>query len=165
MYKTNGEKNSMDIKFVSKGKASHSSMPENGFNAIDPFMSLLLDANKVFCDEKIKQDSMAPLIFNITIIKGESQVNSIPNHATAEVNARTIPEYDNEKIISELSKLVHLMKQTMTPYTKEIKISPISPVTDASNLVQGKPDDFPFIISGPDNDTSHQVNENVDKQM
>ncbi|MQS75522.1 ArgE/DapE family deacylase [Companilactobacillus halodurans] len=191
-----GEKGSMDIKFISKGKASHSSMPENGFNAIDALMGLLLDANKIFRDDKISQKTMGPLIFNTTLIKGGTQVNSIPDYAEAEVNARTIPEYDNDKIISELNNLmnkynnqgakistdiymnespvlmnadnylVKAIKTLMEPYaTDDIQIGPISPVTDASNLVQGKPQDFPFIIAGPGNDTPHQVNESLDKQM
>lgn len=191
-----GEKGSMDIKFISKGKASHSSMPENGFNAIDALMSLLLDANKIFRDESIPQDTMGPLIFNTTLIKGGTQINSIPDYAESEANVRTIPEYNNEKIVTELNQLmekynqqgaqistdiymnespvlmspdnylVKAIKKLMTPYAKEdIKIRPISPVTDASNLVQGKPKDFPFIIAGPGNDTPHQINESLDKQM
>lgn len=191
-----GEKGSMDIKFISKGKASHSSMPENGFNAIDALMNLLIDANRAFRDEKIKHDSMGPLIFNTTLIKGGTQVNSIPDYAESEANVRTIPEYDNQKVIATLHNLIEkyngqgaqistdiymnevpvLMspdnaliqptKALMEPYaTDEIKIAPISPVTDASNLVQGKPQDFPFIIAGPGNNTPHQINESLDKQM
>jgi acetylornithine deacetylase or succinyl-diaminopimelate desuccinylase len=190
------EKGSMDIKFMSQGKASHSSMPENGFNAIDALMQLLLDANKVFRDDSIGKSTMGPLIFNTTLIKGGTQVNSIPDYAEAEANVRTIPEYDNDKVIAELNKLmdkynqqgaqistdiymnegpvlmgkdnplIQPTKDLMQPYaTDEIHVAPISPVTDASNLVQGKTKDFPFIIAGPGNNTPHQINESVDKQM
>lgn len=190
------EKGSMDIKFTSKGKASHSSMPEKGFNAIDPLMNLLIDANKIFRDENIKHDSIGPLIFNTTLINGGTQVNSIPDHAEAEINARTIPEYDNQKVIDVLNDLVKKyndqgakisfdaymnefpvlmdpknalvapMKKLMEQYTnEEVHVTPISAVTDASNLVQKKPSDLPFLIAGPGNDTPHQINEHVDKQM
>jgi len=190
------EKGSMDIKFISKGKASHSSMPENGYNAIDALMNLLIDANNIFRNENIKQDSMGPLIFNTTLINGGTQVNSIPDYAQAEVNVRTIPEYNNEMIIDQLNKLirnynqqgahistdvymnespvsmsadntlVNMTQKLMEKYTDtKIMVTPISPVTDASNLVKGKSINFPFIISGPGNDTPHQINESVDKQM
>lgn len=190
------EKGSMDIKFISKGKASHSSMPEKGFNAIDPLMNLLIEANAIFRDENIKHDSVGPLIFNTTLISGGDQVNSIPDHAEAEINARTIPEYDNQKIIDVLNDLIKKynshgaqisfdpymneypvlmdpknalvapMKKLMEQYTdEEVHVSPISPVTDASNLVKNKPKNLPFLITGPGNDTPHQVNEHVDKQM
>lgn len=190
------EKGSMDIKFISKGKASHSSMPEKGFNAIDPLMNLLIDANNTFRDENIKHDSIGPLIFNTTLINGGTQVNSIPDHAEAEINARTIPEYDNQKVIDVLNDLIKKyndqgaqisfnaymnespvlmdpknalvapMKKLMEQYTdEEVHVTPISAVTDASNLVQKKPIDLPFLIAGPGNDTPHQINEHVDKQM
>ncbi|GEO57792.1 ArgE/DapE family deacylase [Companilactobacillus bobalius] len=190
------EKGSMDIKFISKGKASHSSMPEKGFNAIDPLMNLLIDANNTFRDENIKHDSIGPLIFNTTLINGGTQVNSIPDHAEAEINARTIPEYDNQKVIEVLNDLIKKyndqgaqisfdaymnespvlmdpknalvapMKKLMEQYTdEEVHVTPISAVTDASNLVQKKPNDLPFLIAGPGNDTPHQINEHVDKQM
>lgn len=190
------EKGSMDIKFTSKGKASHSSMPEKGFNAIDPLMNLLIDANKTFRDENIKHDSIGPLIFNTTLINGGTQVNSIPDHAEAEINARTIPEYDNQKFIDVLNDLIKKyndqgakisfdaymnefpvlmdpknalvapMKKLMEQYTnEEVHVTPISAVTDASNLVQKRPSDLPFLIAGPGNDTPHQINEHVDKQM
>lgn len=190
------EKGSMDIKFTSIGKASHSSMPENGYNAIDPLMELLLEANQIFRDDKIEGQAMGPLTFNTTLISGGTQVNSIPESATAEVNVRTIPEYSNQKVIAKLNtlieklnqngakismdvymnevpvsmqadnQLVKLMTKLLKPYaTDEIHISPITAVTDASNLVKDKPADFPFIISGPGNMTPHQVNENLDKAM
>lgn len=190
------EKGSMDIKFTSKGKASHSSMPEKGYNAIDPLMQLLIEANNIFRSKDIKRDAMGPLTFNTTIIDGGTQVNSIPESATAEVNVRTIPEYGNQEVIDVLNQmikkynqqgaqikmdvymneipvsmqpdnsLVQLTANLMKQYTDdEIHISPITAVTDASNLVKDKPSDFPFIISGPGNDTPHQVNESLDRQM
>jgi len=190
------EKGAMDIKFISKGKASHSSRPETGYNAIDALMNLLIEANGIFRDESIKHDSMGPLIFNTTLIKGGTQVNSIPDYAEAEVNVRTIPEYDNQMVTDQLdkllkkyndqgakistdtymsifpvgmkrdNKLVQLTEKLMADYTdKTITVSPISPATAAAHLVKGKPADFPFIISGPGNDTAHQINESLDKQM
>lgn len=190
------EKGSMDIKFISKGKASHSSMPENGYNAIDALMNLLIEANTTFRDEQIKGDSIGPLVFNTTLIKGGTQVNSIPDYAEAEANVRTIPEYDNQKVIATLHNLIKkyndqgaqistdiymnegpvLMspknplitptKKLMEKYaTDTVHVAPISAVTDASNLVQNKPIEFPFIVAGPGNNTPHQINENLDKQM
>lgn len=190
------EKGSMDIKFISKGKASHSSMPENGYNAIDALMNLLIEANTTFRDEQIKGDSIGPLVFNTTLIKGGTQVNSIPDYAEAEANVRTIPEYDNQKVIATLHNLIKkyndqgaqistdiymnegpvLMspknplitptKKLMEKYTTEtVHVAPISAVTDASNLVQNKPIEFPFIVAGPGNNTPHQINENLNKQM
>lgn len=100
------QKGSMDVKFSSVGKAAHSSMPQLGFNAIDPLMNLLTKANRSFRDHGKKMNSMGPLIFNVTTIKGGTQVNSLPDSAEAEANVRTVPEFDNAKVRETLKKLV-----------------------------------------------------------
>lgn len=48
-------KGSMDIKLTSQGKEAHSSMPEKGYNAIDPLMDLLVKAENAQ-GAKIKMD-------------------------------------------------------------------------------------------------------------
>ena len=190
------EKGSMDIKVTSKGKTSHSSMPEFGYNAIDALMNFLIEANNNFRSNPIKQGSMGPLVFNTTTIKGGTQVNSIPDYAEADVNVRTIPEYTNQQVIDVLNQmvtkfnktgaqigfdvymnekpvgvakdniLVELTHDLMKKYTDDkILVVPNPGITDASNLVQGKSHDSPFIIAGPGNLTSHKVNEEMDKQM
>lgn len=105
------QRGSMDIKFYSKGKAAHSSMPQLGFNAIDPLLNLFTEANGIFRADDKKMDSMGPLIFNVTTIKGGTQVNSLPDDAEAEVNVRTVPEFDNELVEKTLNELVDKYNQ------------------------------------------------------
>lgn len=212
------QKGSMDIKFTSKGKTSHSSMPELGFNAIDPLMDLLNEATDKFRNDPRPHDSMGPLVFNTTTIKGGTQVNSIPDSAEAEVNVRTIPEYQNDEVVKVLNELVdkynqqgahismemvmdegpvdgdkdnlliQLTTELLHKYTKgevvclkelfadinstmqkyqngDIMIVVSPGITDASNLIKGKSAKVPFIVAGPGNLTSHQVNEELSKQM
>ncbi len=212
------QKGSMDVKITSLGKTSHSSMPELGFNAIDPLMKLLEEANQVFRDNKKSTDSMGPLVFNTTTIEGGTQINSIPDSAVANVNVRTVPEYNNEEVLNVLNQLkdkynqqgahinieivmdegpvagdkdnilvklttellhkyakgdvVYLknmfgdLKETMQKYQNGDILIVVSPgITDASNMIKGKTADIPFIVAGPGNLTSHQVNEELDKQM
>lgn len=212
------EKGSMDIKITSKGKTSHSSMSEFGYNAIDALMNFLTEANNTLRNSTAKHDTMGKLVFNTTTITGGSQVNSIPNIACADVNVRTTPEYNNQQVITDLNKimqkwnnngaqismdiymneqpvsskkdnvLVELAKETLKPYTDgqvtylndmsqniqetmqkyqtgNIFVFANPGITDASNLVQGKSADFPFIVAGPGNLTSHKINEELNKQM
>lgn len=196
-FVAHAHKGSMDIRFTSHGRAAHSSMPEQGFNAIDPLLQLLQDGNHLFREmNQQTNELLGPLTFNTTIIHGGQQVNSIPDKATAEVNIRTIPESNNAEVTKELKRLVAIQKEDgaqidMDVYMaqpsravqgdskladlatelgkqasgKELKRGGIAPVTDASNLLAGKPRDFPFIIFGPGNNTPHQVNESVPKKM
>ncbi|UXV36109.1 ArgE/DapE family deacylase [Staphylococcus sp. IVB6181] len=48
-------------------------------------------------------------------------------------------------------------------FDKDILITPMPGVTDASNLLKGKDENFPFLMYGPGS-TAHQINEYVDKK-
>lgn len=212
------QKGSMDIKITSKGKSAHSSMPQFGFNAVDALMNFLTEANQTFRNRYTNENTMGPLVFNTTTIKGGSQVNSIPNWAEAQVNVRTTPEFDNQHVLNTLNNLVakynkgqaqievniimneqpvamkkdnllvELTKEVMKSYTNgqvdyltdtsadvsdmlgkyqagDMFVFANPGATDASNLVENKPADFPFVVAGPGNLTSHKINEELDKQM
>ena len=189
-------KGSIDIKLTSTGKAAHSSMPEQGYNALDPLLEVLYHANHTFRESKLTNALMGPLVFNATVVNGGDQVNSIPASAEADINIRSIPEFDNDVAIATLQKLVDqqneqganlvmnvFMSQPSVESPKDTKLSDLAvqlgepyagqpipklaipAVTDASNLLKDKGADFPFIMFGPGNQTPHQVNENIGKQM
>lgn len=188
------QKGSFDIKFISKGQSVHSSTPEKGWNALVSLMQLLMEAKQEF--DNISEGEMGRVLFNIDILKGGNQVNSIPDSAEAEVNIRTIPEYNNTKVaemikqliekynssgaqistevimdespiaIDENNKMVELIRKIGPKYAKnEIDVIASPGITDASNLAQNKPHDFPFAVYGPGDMTQHQVNESLPKQM
>lgn len=98
------QKGSFDIKFTSKGTSVHSSTPEKGYNALVPLMQLLNEANTYF--ETIPAGEMGPVRFNIDVLNGGSQINSLPDLATALVNVRTIPEYDNNQVAKQIETFV-----------------------------------------------------------
>ena len=189
-------KGSMDIKVTSRGKSAHSSMPEEGYNALEPLIDFLYQTKQAF--EKINQaDELLGLAsFNATVIKAGKQVNSLPAFAEAKINVRTTPLVDNQKV----REILHLWKTKLNHtgaqldlaiyldqypvklasdstllklacdlgkqyFHQEIKVIGLAPVTDASNLTQGKPTDFPLIIFGPGNKSVHQANEYVDKSQ
>lgn len=99
-------KGSLDIRLTSKGQSAHSSMPEDGKNAIDPLIEILHAANHHFRDSAVENELLGPLTFHTTIFKGGNQVNSIPAMAEAEINVRTIPNFTNQQVIADLQKLV-----------------------------------------------------------
>ncbi len=137
------QKGSYDLKLTSKGKAVHSSTPERGYNALVPLIKLLNEANDYF--ETIPAGEMGPVRFNIDVLNGGDQVNSLPDLATALVNVRTIPEYDNDQVTQKLADLIAAYNQQgadikMTAIMNE---SPIATTADNRlvKLVQviGKP--------------------------
>ncbi|AKP65842.1 succinyl-diaminopimelate desuccinylase [Levilactobacillus koreensis JCM 16448] len=189
-------KGSMDIRLSSQGKAAHSSMPELGANAIDPLLAILNQANVAFRDSDRANELLGQLTFNTTVLHGGEQVNSIPATATAEMNVRTIPEFDNAAVIATLQNLVDQQNDQGAQVAMDVFMSqwpveepqdtPLSnlaasvgepfageaipklalpAVTDASNLLKQKGHKFPFVVFGPGNESAHQIDEYVDRQM
>src|SRR5699024_5451767 len=84
-------KGSMDIRVSSNGKASHSSMPDWGFNAISPLVAFIYKAEEQFSQFNQTNDLLGKPLMNATLFSGGTQVNSIPEYAETEFNIRTIP--------------------------------------------------------------------------
>lgn len=122
-------KGSMDVKLTSQGKAAHSSMPELGQNAIDPLLTLLNQANTAFRKTDRESAVLGKLTFNTTVFNGGNQVNSIPETATAEMNIRTIPEFDNATVTQVLQQLVTQENEQGGRVTMDIYMSQ-SPVEE-----------------------------------
>ncbi|MEO3730246.1 ArgE/DapE family deacylase [Lactiplantibacillus plantarum] len=137
------QKGSYDLKLTSKGKAVHSSTPERGYNALVPLIKLLNEANDYF--ETIPAGEMGPVRFNIDVLNGGDQVNSLPNLATALVNVRTIPEYDNDQVTQKLTDLIAAYNQQGADIKMTVIMNESPIATTADNrlvkLVQaiGKP--------------------------
>lgn len=124
------QKGSYDLKLTSKGKAVHSSTPERGYNALVPLIKLLNEANDYF--ETIPEGKMGPVRFNIDVLNGGDQVNSLADSATALVNVRTIPEYNNEQVTQKLTDLIAAYNQqgANIKMTSIMNESPIVTTTD-----------------------------------
>lgn len=90
-------KGTMDIQVISKGKSAHSSMPELGFNAINPLVDFIHALNTEYNKVDVSSDLLGTPTMNSTIINGGDQVNSIPEYAESLFNMRTIPQFDNKK--------------------------------------------------------------------
>lgn len=97
---------SINFTVTSTGKSSHSSMPELGINAIDHLNEFYTKANHEFRKEHYTDDVLGNFNYNVTLISGGDQVNSIPEKATLSGNIRTIPAFDNEKTVQLLNKIV-----------------------------------------------------------
>lgn len=99
-------KGSMDVRFTSHRIEAHSSRPQNGYNAINPLMKLLIEANRFFNHSSKINSQLGKLTFSTTIFNGGEQVNSIPALAQAEANIRTIPEFNNAEVEKNLKEMI-----------------------------------------------------------
>ena len=105
-------KGSLNFRITSNGEAAHSSMPYNGYNAINPLMKYLLELDNALNQDLRQNEVLGELVMSTTIFNAGDQVNSVPANAVAEINVRTIPEFDNDEVIA-------LFKETADKYNAE----------------------------------------------
>lgn len=192
IYSHNG---SLNLRVTSIGVAAHSSMPDKGYNAINPLMKYLLEVDEKLNGDDRKNEVLDKLVMSTTIFNAGNQVNSVPEKAVAEINVRTIPEFDNDEVIdlfkttankynqegskidvevtmslpsvftSGQSEMVNLAKELGKKHLDlEISVKGSPGVTDASNLLRGKNDNFPFMMFGPgETKMAHKTDEYVYK--
>ncbi|MDW8569344.1 ArgE/DapE family deacylase [Staphylococcus shinii] len=115
-------KGTMDIQVTSKGKSAHSSMPELGFNAINPLVDFIHDLNAEYNKVDVSSELLGTPTMNSTIINGGDQVNSIPEYAESLFNMRTIPQFDNKKFEDLFNRIKEKIEKesngdiTVNPY-------------------------------------------------
>ncbi|MDT2523746.1 ArgE/DapE family deacylase [Enterococcus raffinosus] len=114
---------SINYSVISYGKEAHSSMPEEGFNAINHLNQFITKVNQKMTEvaNSYVNKELGRTIHNVTVIKGGNQVNSIPNYAELQGNIRSIPDFDNEKIKELLSDIVDELNEE-SEYKLELTI-------------------------------------------
>lgn len=176
----------------SDGKEAHSSLPQEGFNAIDHLNKFITKANEQMAavTAAYEDPELGRTIHNVTMISGGVQVNSIPGSARLQGNIRSIPAYGNEKIIADLQGIVdelnegvdyhlhlqidydkipvasekdsELIQVIQQQFDKPLPTGGISATTDAAELTKSSKS-FDVVIFGPGVPTlPHQVDEYVE---
>jgi succinyl-diaminopimelate desuccinylase len=107
-------KGSINFKVASAGKNAHSSMPQLGVNAIDHLNDFYTRANQLFRSETHTDEVLGDFIYNVTMISGGEQINSIPSEASLQGNIRTIPGYDNDLVVKKMNDLIDELNQKET---------------------------------------------------
>lgn len=94
---------------ITRGRAAHSSTPENGVNAIS-HMGRVLDTLEGYGSDLLEKRNPHPLLgrprVNPGIIEGGSQANIVPDECRLEVDRRTLPSESKEDVYEELEELL-----------------------------------------------------------
>lgn len=114
---------SINYTVVSHGKEAHSSMPQEGYNAINHLNEFITRANEQMdaLANDFQNSALGKTIHNVIVINGGNQVNSIPSQAQLQGNIRSIPEFPNDQIIDLLQKIVDELNEG-TNYHLELTI-------------------------------------------
>ncbi|WEV41885.1 ArgE/DapE family deacylase [Bifidobacterium sp. ESL0682] len=111
VYATKGE---YDITVNMKGKAAHSSTPALGINAVEnliEFLDTLSARIKKEAEGKNNPD-LGGTVYNIDVFHGGQQVNAIPESASAQINIRIVPEFNNATILGIFDEEVKKFNET-----------------------------------------------------
>lgn len=101
-------KGSLNYTVTSRGVSAHSSSPQLGVNAVENLGVAIEKISDRVAEvaKSYTNDILGDVFHNITVLDGGSQVNSIPDYAAFEANARTIPEFDNQAVIAVVEEVV-----------------------------------------------------------
>ena len=104
------------------GKSTHSSVPENGINAIY-HMSAVVDALLAYANTLSTRDP-DPLCgkptFSIGAIKGGEGASSVPDFCEIEVDRRTVPGETYDSVSAELKDVLEQVAATTPDFNYEI---------------------------------------------
>jgi len=89
----------LQLGILTRGKASHASMPEEGDNAIHKMLIVLDRIKKVLGTEG---SSTVDSIFNIGVLRGGEKVNVIPDLCEAEIDIRTGENVNPTELLDRL---------------------------------------------------------------
>lgn len=158
IYANKGE---LNVTVKSAGKAAHSSMPYLGNNAVEHLVAVLQKIKTEVKDitADFNNDVLGKTVINIDTIKGGNQVNAIPSAAEAEINIRTIPEFDNAKIWTKLQDIVNAYNASGTgeiTITVGMDVTPISGNSDSKLLKDIQRIAAPFVSSDKLSDDERQ---------
>jgi acetylornithine deacetylase len=136
-------KGRVSTKIITRGRAAHSSVPEQGVNAIVA-MARIIRAFEDYNDELLSRPPH-PLCghgrFTPGVIRGGVQVNTVPDFCELEVDRRTLPGENRESVYVEFRRRIEKARAEDSTLAYEITeptwliapndISPKEPVVEA----------------------------------
>ena len=112
-------KGELCLSFVTHGRAAHSSLPENGINAVEA-MGAVIGAFSNYNRELQDITDPHPLCgtgrFSMTVIRGGDFVSAIPARCEMEVDRRYLPGETAEEIIAAYRERLDDLKQSRTDF-------------------------------------------------
>jgi len=129
----------VQLKFESRGKASHAAKPHEGNNAIINMCRVMIALQDKYERDETVYDEMLPpnTISPATTIKGGVKTNVIPDYCEAEVDIRVVPNMTPENVRAKIDAIIEGVRKehpevnvtyTMGHWDPETLVSADAPV-------------------------------------
>jgi acetylornithine deacetylase/succinyl-diaminopimelate desuccinylase-like protein len=101
-------KGDMWLKLITTGKAAHGARPELGQNAVHGMAKVvdLLETDYARTLRLRKHSLLGHPTINVGSIRGGTQPNIVPDHCEIEIDRRTIPGEDDQKVQGEIVEFI-----------------------------------------------------------
>lgn len=174
-------KGCLEFKITVVGKATHSSTPSLGENAIDKARELLIELEEFYRsiqEEKNEVFEIPYATYNLSTIQGGDSINKVPDTCTFTFDFRTISVVQNKKIVEKMKEIekrnditIEILNEVkpaineneeMINYLENItqkKKRGLNYTTEASFLTNGS-----MAILGPGPVTAHMKDEYITKE-
>ena len=96
---------SLNYKIKAYGQSVHSSMPEQGVNALELLTDFVVTERTAF-DDAPADPILGPIVHSVTMAQVGSQVNTIPDYGEVAGNIRPVGTFNNEQVIDRLQAIV-----------------------------------------------------------
>lgn len=115
------EKGALWLEVLVEGVASHASRPDLGINAVEVAMDLV-DEMKQFIRETEIHPILGEATVSVTRMQGGIMTNIIPPSAKMELDIRTVPGVQHEKIIHNIEKYVKELEEKFNGAKIEVNV-------------------------------------------
>ena len=121
------------LEITTKGKSAHGSTPELGVNAIN-LMRLVLNELENYKIPANAHHLLGQCSMSVNAITGGKALNVVPDKCKIKVDIRTLPEQNDQDIISDLERIFAKIKSGNPQFKAEISVvRQVSPLeTDSS---------------------------------
>ncbi len=99
-----GHKGALLLNAVSRGVTAHSSMPDDGENAIYKAARAITSIENIKWD--VKDEWLGATTINVGLMSGGMNPNSVPDNAQFSIDARTTAAFGNKNVLSHLKKIL-----------------------------------------------------------
>jgi succinyl-diaminopimelate desuccinylase len=109
------------LEITTKGKAAHGSSPELGINAINS-MRLFLNEFENYEIPAKAHHLLGKCSMSVNTITGGKELNVVPDKCNIKIDIRTLPEQNDQDIISDLEKIFAQIKNVNSQFEAEINV-------------------------------------------
>ncbi|MGE7934037.1 M20 family metallopeptidase [Viridibacillus arvi] len=130
------QRGAMRIRVDVYGKMAHGAISWSGINPNWRMARLIVELEKLEKEEQerlgedpfLKWPSITPTILQAPV-KGDAQINVIPDHCMMTLDIRTVPQQDHDELLNKINAIIVRLKQDDSDFNVELTILDNRPST------------------------------------